>query len=183
LSKPDATPFLPLVACLAQRASRRAPSSIEQDDLESVGTLALIEALDRFDPSRGVPVAAYLRLRIRGAMVDHLRRAGPVVRTRSRGGHSREHRFVALGDQEDFLDRLVEDGPGADQRLVQHEADLEIQDLVETLPDGERELVRGHDLEGRPLQRVATELGITPTQASKLRSQALYRMRRGLRAA
>jgi RNA polymerase sigma factor for flagellar operon FliA len=44
------------------------------DDLIQVGCIGLIQALESFDPSRGASFETYARLRIRGAMLDELRR-------------------------------------------------------------------------------------------------------------
>ena len=46
---------------------------LSRDDLASVGAIALITAVDSFDPSRGVPFGAYARRRITGAFADEMR--------------------------------------------------------------------------------------------------------------
>ncbi len=61
------------VRAIAFRLLRTMPPGVDADDLISVGTMGLIEAVDRFDPSRAVSFSAFARLRIRGAMVDALR--------------------------------------------------------------------------------------------------------------
>jgi RNA polymerase sigma factor (sigma-70 family) len=71
----------PLVRTIAARMIRRFPSSVELDELVNVGTLGLIDAVDRFDPSRQVPFKAYAEIRIRGAIVDALRQADWVPRS------------------------------------------------------------------------------------------------------
>jgi RNA polymerase sigma factor for flagellar operon FliA len=50
------------------------PQSVEVEDLISAGTMGLIAAADRFDPSRGASFETYARYRIRGAILDELRR-------------------------------------------------------------------------------------------------------------
>lgn len=64
---------LPLVRYTALRLKVGLPNSIEVDDLVSYGTFGLIEALDRFDPDRGLQFSTYAVNRIRGAMIDGLR--------------------------------------------------------------------------------------------------------------
>lgn len=64
-----------LVTRAARRMRARLPASVALDDLESAGFVGLIEALERFDPSRGVPFEPYARHRIHGAMIDLLRTA------------------------------------------------------------------------------------------------------------
>src|SRR5207237_1479989 len=44
------------------------------DDLESAALIGLIDAVDRFEPERGVPFEGYASLRIRGAVLDEVRR-------------------------------------------------------------------------------------------------------------
>ena len=71
---------LPLVRTIATRLARRLPPSVDVDELVSVGTVGLIDAIDRFNPELGVPFKAYAEIRIRGAMVDHLRASDFVPR-------------------------------------------------------------------------------------------------------
>ena len=71
----------PLVRTIASRMIRRLPSSVELDELVNVGALGLIDAVDRFDPSRRVPFKAYAEIRVRGAIVDALRGADWVPRS------------------------------------------------------------------------------------------------------
>jgi len=62
-----------LVKALANRLAHRLPSQVEVSELISVGVLGLIDAAGRFKPSLGVPVDAFARRRIQGAMLDMLR--------------------------------------------------------------------------------------------------------------
>jgi len=63
----------PLVRTIARGLIRRYGLRVEFDDLVSDGTVGLIEAVGRFDPTRGVPFAAFAERRIRGAMLDAIR--------------------------------------------------------------------------------------------------------------
>jgi RNA polymerase sigma factor for flagellar operon FliA len=65
--------WYPLVRTIAFRLAKRCPASVDVEELVNVGVLGLIDAVDRFDKSRGVPFKAYAEIRIRGAMVDSLR--------------------------------------------------------------------------------------------------------------
>ena len=71
----------PLVRTIACRMVRRFPSCVDVDELINVGALGLIDAVDRFDPTREVPFKAYAEIRIRGAIVDALREADWVPRS------------------------------------------------------------------------------------------------------
>ncbi|SRR5579871_554121 len=63
----------PLVKYVIGRLAIHLPQVIDYEDVLSYGTLGLIQALDRFDPSRGVKFQSYAVMRIRGAILDALR--------------------------------------------------------------------------------------------------------------
>jgi len=67
------TKYLPLVKNIANKISMRLPNHIDSDDLRSAGVIGLLDAIDKFDPSRSVPFEAYAEFRIRGAIFDELR--------------------------------------------------------------------------------------------------------------
>ena len=59
---------------IARRVARRVPRSVRLDELESAALFGLTEAANRYDPTRGEPFAAYASKRVRGAILDELRR-------------------------------------------------------------------------------------------------------------
>jgi len=65
---------LPQVRLLARKIHGRLPESVSMDDLVSTGVVGLIAAIDRFDPSRHVQLGAYAEHKIKGGMLDSLRR-------------------------------------------------------------------------------------------------------------
>jgi RNA polymerase sigma factor for flagellar operon FliA len=65
---------LPMVRKEAQYMRLRLPSHIELDDLIQTGTIGLLDAVKRFDPSLGIPFEAFARQRVRGTMIDEIRR-------------------------------------------------------------------------------------------------------------
>jgi len=71
---------------IALRVAGRVPKSVEIDDLVGAGMLGLIDAADRFDPSRGIPFEAYSRRRIQGAILDALRAEDHLTRRERRTG-------------------------------------------------------------------------------------------------
>lgn len=70
---------LPQVELLARRLHLRCPQ-VELDDLISVGTVGLIKAVDRFDPSRNLKLKTLAEHRIQGALLDYLRHLDPLPR-------------------------------------------------------------------------------------------------------
>lgn len=65
---------LPQVRVLARRIHGRLPESVSLDDLVSNGIVGLISAIDRFDPSRDIQLGTYARHKIKGEILDSLRR-------------------------------------------------------------------------------------------------------------
>lgn len=65
--------YASLVRYVAGRMAMGLPSQVELDDLESYGLFGLLEAIDRFDPARGVKFETYALTRVRGAIIDGLR--------------------------------------------------------------------------------------------------------------
>ena len=73
--------YSPLVKFVAGRVRSGLPSAVEHADLVSDGVIGLLDALDKFDPERGLQFQTYAVSRIRGAMVDGLRAADWVPRS------------------------------------------------------------------------------------------------------
>jgi RNA polymerase sigma factor FliA len=78
--------YLPIVKYTAERIYSKLPDKVELDDLISAGIFGMMDAIDAFDPARGVKFETYCSPRIRGAILDELRSMDWVprlVRTRA----------------------------------------------------------------------------------------------------
>lgn len=73
---------------LARKIARRVPMFVRRDDLESAALLGLTEAANRYDSTRGEPFVAYAAKRIRGAVLDELRK-NDILTRRGREGARR----------------------------------------------------------------------------------------------
>jgi RNA polymerase sigma factor FliA len=67
------TQYLPLVRFVAEKVHRRLPPGVDLESLIHSGVVGLLEALDRFDPKRGVDFEVYARYRIQGEVMQCLR--------------------------------------------------------------------------------------------------------------
>src|SRR5262249_46691467 len=65
---------LPFVEALARRMASSMPNSIDIGDLVQDGVLGLIDAAHRFDEARGIKFETFAERRVRGAMIDALRK-------------------------------------------------------------------------------------------------------------
>lgn len=95
------TDHLGLVHHVARQMSRTLAVKADFDELVSAGSMGLMAALDSFDPSRGLAFSTFAAPRIRGAILDELRRQDHVprsIRRKTREIHAaRESLMRALG--------------------------------------------------------------------------------------
>ena len=77
---PEAEAYIPFVRKIAMRIARRLPQSVDLDDLINAGTVGLMEALDRYQPDGNPRFEAYAEFRVKGAILDELRRLDPLNR-------------------------------------------------------------------------------------------------------
>ncbi|MFZ5861423.1 MAG: sigma-70 family RNA polymerase sigma factor [Nitrospirota bacterium] len=73
--------FTPVIRFLAERLSFRLPPYLDINDLIHVGVIGLMDAIDKFDPTKEVKFKTYAEVRIRGAMLDEIRSLAWVPRS------------------------------------------------------------------------------------------------------
>jgi RNA polymerase sigma factor for flagellar operon FliA len=73
--------YLPLVSAVLGRLAMTLPDHVDHDDLRSAGLVGLLQALRNYDPKSGTAFETYARVRVRGSMLDELRRMDWVPRT------------------------------------------------------------------------------------------------------
>lgn len=72
--------FLPLVKQIVNCIDVKIPAHWDKDDMIGYGILGLMEAIERYQPSKGVKFQTFASIRIRGAIFDALRKDAPVSR-------------------------------------------------------------------------------------------------------
>ena len=82
--------YSPLVDYLVSQKLRQLPAHCDFDDLASSGLVALIEAVERFDPARGASFEHFAWTRVTGGIVDELRRQDWASRSVRRAGRAIE---------------------------------------------------------------------------------------------
>jgi RNA polymerase sigma factor for flagellar operon FliA len=111
---------LPFVEALARRMAGSMPHSIDLGDLVQDGVIGLIDAAHRFDEARGIKFETFAERRIRGAMIDALRRdAWPrgVRRQRRELEAAREALRRELGHEPSLADLAAR--VGSDQKRLE----------------------------------------------------------------
>jgi RNA polymerase sigma factor for flagellar operon FliA len=115
--------YAPLVKLLANRMAMRIPPSVSVDDLVSAGIMGLVDAIDRYDPSRDVKFKTYAEFRIRGAMLDELRSLDWVPRSTRKKIRKMEQAIQAV---EARLNRPAEDTEICEEMEISMEAYYDI---------------------------------------------------------
>jgi RNA polymerase sigma factor for flagellar operon FliA len=108
-----------LVHHVSRQIHRRVSSDVELDELISAGTMGLIEALERFEPTRGLAFSTFAVPRVRGAILDELRRIDHVpssmrrrTRTLSTAREALRHELGREPVGEEVAEMLGLDLPG-----------------------------------------------------------------------
>lgn len=139
--------YSPLVKYVAGRVSVGLPSSVEHGDLVSYGMFGLIDALDKFDLSKGFKFETYAITRIKGAIIDELRSIDWIprsVRTKAKRVERALAEFEKAHDrtptEEELAEALEIDVEELRQVLMQVSL-TSIAALDETMPgdDGDRQ--------------------------------------------
>jgi RNA polymerase sigma factor for flagellar operon FliA len=119
------------------------PTALEVQDLVQVGVIGLLDAIDRFDPKRGVKFETYAVTRIRGTIQDELRKLDWVprsVRTKTRSAECPAHYTQALRKQRVSLQELAVNYSlsGNECRRIIQNAEGAIEDMIGTREDDAR---------------------------------------------
>lgn len=102
---------LPLVRYHAGRIKMLIPDFIEEDDLESYGTIGLIDAIQKFNHQQGTSFSSYASRRIRGEIIDYLRSLDWLPHSLRREGKKLKAEADRLSDKlgrKPTLDELAE---------------------------------------------------------------------------
>lgn len=107
--------YSPLVKYVAGRLSSNLPQNVETSDLISYGVFGLIDAIEKFNPERGIKFETYAIARIKGAIIDELRAMDWVPRSVRARAREIEGAFITL---ENRLKRLPSDDEVAEHMSI-----------------------------------------------------------------
>jgi RNA polymerase sigma factor for flagellar operon FliA len=180
--------YLPLVERIAGKLQRGLPASVEVGDLLSAGTIGLLQAIEAFDPDRGLRFATFAPWRIKGAMHDWLREIDWVprlARSRERAGTEQPVQVgslfrVTARSGESWADRTVADDlaePRADAAAQRSAADDAWRELLRGLSKTERLLLLLLYREQLTMQAVGRQLGLSESRVSQVHTALVRRLR------
>lgn len=119
--------YIPLVKYIASRVIIGKTKYIEYEDLVSYGMLGLMDAINKFDETRGMKFSTYASIRIKGAMIDELRRNSPI----SKGAMDKLNRYNdAIEKLQKKLERDPSDGEIAKFLQISVKEMMEIENYI-----------------------------------------------------
>ncbi len=165
-----ATRYMPLAKAMARRLTASWPAGA--DDFRSAASLALVEAAQAFDESRGVDFSTYARHRIRGALID-ARRA--FLCGGWRGDLSMAPHFEPLGPGSESRGRVY--GTTADEPIgVEMETEEDVAYCLSRLTPRQAAAFRRIYLDGKTQEEAATLDGCSKATMCRLHHDALERL-------
>ena len=182
--------YAPLATSLARRMRVPTGALMGRDDVESAALIGLIDAVDRYDPDRGVPFEGYAGLRIRGAILDELRRLDDHTRS-----ERQRARAVAVDTEPEIgaygatlsLDLLLESGDrdwaAEDDSTDQYENQdmrMRVESALGCLPPRQREVLARYYGDSLTLRESAVKMGISEARACQLHGRAIQNLRQEL---
>lgn len=171
----------PLVWMVVNRVAAKMPPSVAPDDLFSAGFLGLMAAKQKYDPSQGASFKTYAYHRIRGAVLDELRRMDPLPRSQ-RESAKREGRqpprFLGLPCDEDGQASIASEELGDSVEGDDTKAALRRE--MERLPEKMRIVMESYYQKGLKMREIASLMGLTESRVSQIHSNAIARLRRSM---
>jgi RNA polymerase sigma-B factor len=158
--------YLPLARSLARRFAHRGE---RLEDLVQVGSVGLIKAVDRFEPARGVDLAAFAAPTIVGEIKHYLRDHSALIR-------------VPRTEQAPPAVTLVDDIPAStdDQALNASDDRVAVSSGMRKLTRRERDVLRCRYFRDMSQAEIAGALGISQTHTSRVLASGLAKLRANL---
>jgi RNA polymerase sigma factor for flagellar operon FliA len=168
--------YLPLARALSRRVRMVGSPLSDADDLGSAAVLGLIDAVDRFEPGRGVPFEAYAALRIRGAIIDELRR----VDERGRSAEETPRAVSLDGLVEEDWTRFLAADDEVDAKFDHEDLCGRVEGALASLPPRQREVLARYYADSLTLREAGLRMGISEARACQLHGRAILNLRRAL---
>ncbi len=171
--------YRPLATAAARRFRISADALDSPEDREAAGTIGLIQAIDRFNPERGVPFEAFARARIRGAIIDEMRRLNERSRTRQTANEDEtQQRTISLDELAEHGDRRdVADSNDVEERIAFEGLRTEISVALSMIAPRDRTILAAYYSEGLTLAAIGMRFGFSEARACQIHGKAIRQLR------
>jgi RNA polymerase sigma factor for flagellar operon FliA len=177
---------LPLVTVVVSQMALSFPTAtVEKSDLVQVGVIGLMDAFERFDPHFGVEFRTFASRRIRGQVLDELRKLDWIPRSLRQKGVAVPplHSLEALQERKDeglgsaLLDSAPVQRPEQEDALERQDAmDLLAQGL-DGLPPRERHMLLLYYFEDLNLKQIAGLFSLTESRVCQIHAAAVRKLK------
>jgi len=199
--------YAPLVRVVAGRLSMYLGYNVEYEDLVSYGIFGLIDAIDKFDRGKDVKFETYASLRIRGSILDQIRKMDWIPRTvrqkrkkieeaikqiETKTGRNASDEEIAqeLGIGEEELNdwqtqlnvtnviSLNEFVEQGGEPVQEEELKKVLMESLELLTEKEKKVILLYYYEDLTLKEISSILEVSESRVSQLHTKALLKMRK-----
>lgn len=186
--------------------ARRPPGNFDRGDLRQLAYEALLHAIQRFDPARGVPFEAFARIRIDGHVNNGLAQSSEAAAQYNFRQRAERDRLRSLQDGLDpkaedplaalsslsasiaigllleagadqTIEAIPDPAPSAYDSLAWNELVGRAHSLIDMLPEREAFVMRQHYRHDVSFQQIAALMGVTKGRVSQIHRAALQRLR------
>ena len=171
--------FIPMVRRLAWHVHGGGRPGIEIEDLVQAGLVALTECAQRHAGPGEDGFAAYAKIRVRGAMVDLIRRTIPLARSTLRSERPVRLESLDLAYSDSDM-AFADDGPDSLDLLADAEMRHHLAGAIGDLPERLALVVQLYFVEELNLAEIAQVLGVSIPRVHQLKAQALDQLRAAL---
>jgi RNA polymerase sigma factor FliA len=178
--------FTPLVRKIAGGFQRKLPRNVLREDLIAAGMSGLWDAIRRHPDGGDESFEWYVRVRIRGAILDELRAQDWLPR-RARAAaeaHAGTDAYipppsvVRIDDVSEWeQNRCLADASSSESAVAAKFTQETLAKAVELLPERERHIVSSHYFRGVKFKDLGAELGVSEPRISQLHSRAIARLK------
>lgn len=201
--------YLRLVHYVINRTELKGANLLESDDFYQFGILGLSEAIERFDPSYGVKFETYAIPRIRGMILDELRKLDFIPRSyreRIKKKMEEENRIRRENYQDEFAitdyvseyqkvslsqeinsdnDTILEFIPSEDESPIEIVEKENLREIIlreiEKLPEREKLIIMLYYYENLNYQEIADILNLTVSRISQIHSDVMKKLKKRLK--
>jgi RNA polymerase sigma factor for flagellar operon FliA len=179
--------YTPLVRKIAGGFQRKLPRNVLREDLMAAGMSGLWDAIRRHGDTAGETFEWYVRVRVRGAILDELRaqdwlprraRAAAASASAESGEYVPPPAVVRLDDVSEWeQSRCLSDMTSSETAVAAKFTHETLAKAVQLLPERERHIVSEHYFRGVKFKDLGAELGVSEPRISQLHSRAMRRLK------